>query len=318
MSRVIIRSIKEHSLDEAIASILSFCGVARAIQRDTKVLLKPNLCTERVEMIHTANTSLAVIESVVKHLREMTPHITIGEADGARYTVEQAYETNGVNDLARRYGIRAINFSREEQVSVPNEVLGHWSFARQFLETDFLVSLPVLKTHATTVFTGAVKNQWGCVPRRDRLVWHKYLDRLLCDIAVLVPVRLTIMDGIIGMQGRGPINGYAINAGVLIGSTDEVAVDATGMRLIGLDPFTSGHIRLAAERGIGAIAAKDIEIDGDFERLRVTVEPAVQDWAIKLLNLLSRSEFITKKFIMNDSLFYPVRRMVVGLRRLIG
>jgi uncharacterized protein (DUF362 family) len=317
-SRVIIRSVKERPLDEAVASILSFCNVERAVSRDTKLLIKPNFCTERVEMIPSANTSLALVESVVKHLRDLTPHITIGESDGARYTVEQAYETNGIYGLVERYGVKAVNFSREEQVSVPNDALGKWSFARQFLETDYFVTLPALKTHATTVFTGSLKNQWGCVPRRDRLIWHRHLDRLLCDIAVLVPVRLSIMDGIIGMQGRGPINGYPINAGVLIGSTDEVAVDATGMRLVGLDPYASGHVRLAAERGIGAVAAEDIEIDGDFEKLRVAIEPAVQDWAIKLLNVFSRSEFITKNFIMNDTLFYPIRSLVVRLRRMIG
>ena len=317
-SRVIIRSIAEKPLDEVIGEIFSFCDVARSVGPGTKVLIKLNLCTERADMKHTANTSLAVVESVVKHLRDLTPHITIGESDGARYTVEQAYETNGIYGLAERYGVAAVNFTREEQVEVPNEALGKWSFARRFLETDYFVTLPALKTHATTVFTGSLKNQWGCVPRKDRLIWHKHLDRLLSDIAALVPVKLSIMDGIVGMQGRGPINGYPINANLVVGGRDEVAVDATSMRLIGLDPYSSGHVRLAAERGIGAIAEGDIGIDGDFEKLRVAIEPAAQDWAIKLLNLFSRSEFITKTFIMNDSMFYPIRSVVVKMRKLIG
>jgi uncharacterized protein (DUF362 family) len=317
-SKVIIRSVADRSVDDVVGEIFSFCNVSRSVRPDTKVLIKPNLCTERVDMKHTANTSLAVIESVVKRFRELTPHVTIGEADGARYTVEQAYETNGIDGLVKKYGISAINFTREEQVWVPNEALGKWNFARRFLETDYFVTLPALKTHATTVFTGSLKNQWGCAPRRDRLIWHKHLDRLLSDIATLVPVKLSIMDGIVGMQGRGPINGYPINANLLVGGTDEVAVDATSMRLIGLDPYSSGHVRLAAERGIGAIAADDIAIDGDFDRLKVAIEPAAQDWAIKLLNLFSRSEFITKTFIMNDHVFYPIRSVVVKMRKLIG
>jgi uncharacterized protein (DUF362 family) len=317
-TRVIIRSVADRPLDEAVSAVFSFCNVPGSIGPGTKVLIKPNLCTERIDMKHTANTSLALIESVVKHIRDITPHITIGEGDGARYTVEQAYENNGIYDLVKRYGVEAVNFSNEEQVWVPNETLGKWGFARRFLETDFFITLPALKTHATTVFTGCLKNQWGCVPRRDRLIWHKHLDGLLCDIARLVPVRLAIMDGIVGMQGRGPINGYPINANVVVGGVDEVAVDATSMRLIGLDPYSSGHVRLAAERGIGAIAEQDIEIDGDLEKHRVAIEPAVQDWAIKLLNFFSRSEFITKTFIMNDHLFYPVRSVVVRLRRMIG
>lgn len=196
--------------------------------------------------------------------------------------------------------------------------VGKWDFGKTFLETDFFISLPALKVHATTVFTGVLKNQWGCVPRRDRLIWHKYLGEMLSEIAKLVPPRISIMDGIVGMQGRGLINGYPINANVVIGGTDPVSVDATGMRIIGLDPFSSKIVKLAAEKGIGNIEEDKIEIDGDFERFKVKVEFAEEDWAIKMLNFLSRSKFITQKLIMNDSLFYPVRRIVINLRKLIN
>lgn len=317
-SRVILRSVREKPLDDIIAEILTECGAAESIGRDTKVVLKPNLCTERKDMISSANTSLDVIESVVKHLKDLTSNITICESDGARYTVEQAYENNGIYGLVERYGIKAVNLSSDEKVWVDNRFVGKWDFGKTFLEADFFMTLPALKVHATTVFTGAIKNQWGCVPRRDRLIWHKYLSGMLADIAALVPPAVTIMDGIVGMQGRGPINGYPINAGVIIGSTDPVAVDATGMRLIGLDPFSSDHVRVAAGSGAGMIAEDDIEIDGDFDKLRMKVEFAEEDWAIKLLNLFSRSEFITKKIIMNDNLFYPIRRLVINIRKMIN
>lgn len=317
-SRVMLRGVEGGSVDEAVGDILSFCGAESRIRSDSRVLVKPNLCTERPEMIETANTSIEVIESVVRHLRDITGHVCICESDGARYTVEQAYENNGIYPLIERYGIEAVNFSREEQVWVENGHIGRWSFARRFLESDAFITLPTLKTHATTVFTGSLKNQWGCVPRCDRLIWHKHLSELLCDIAELVPPAMSIMDGIVGMQGRGPINGYPINANVLAGGSDQVAVDAVSMRLIHLDPYSSEHVRMAAERGIGRIAEDEIEIEGDFEKYSVEVEPAREDWAIKLLNLLSRSEFVTKYFIMNNHTFYPVRKAVIVLRRLIG
>jgi uncharacterized protein (DUF362 family) len=305
-------------VEDVVAEVLSFCGAQERIKPDSKVVIKPNLCTERFDMIPTANTSLPVIEAVVRHVRDITPHVTIGEADGARYTVEQAYENNGIYGLAEKYGVDAVSFSKDDQVWVENDKLGKWNFGRTFLESDVFITLPVIKTHATTVFTGAMKNQWGCVPRYDRLIWHKYLDELLSDIAELVPPSIVIMDGIKGMQGRGPINGYAIDANVILGGNDPVAVDATSMRLIGLDPYSSAHIRIAHERGVGTMAEDDIEIDGDFEKHRIDAEPARKDWAIKILNLLSRSEFITKTFIMNDRTFYPIRKMVIGLRKLIG
>jgi len=317
-SKVILRSVKDTPLDDVIREVLEFCNYMELIKPGMRVVIKPNLCTERKDMIKVANTSIEVIESVVKHVKELSENVTIVEADGARYTVEEAYENNGIYELGEKYDLKLVNLSRDEQVWVPNKILGRWNFGKTFLEADVFITLPTMKTHATTVFTGAIKNQWGCVPRRDRLVWHKYLDKLLSDIAELVPPKITIMDGIVGMQGRGPINGYPINANVILGSNDPVAVDATSMRLIGLDPYSSGHIRIAAERGIGAISEEEIEIDGDFEGLRVDVEPAKEDWAIKLLNLVSRSEFLTKYLVLNDSLFYPVRSLIVKLRKLIG
>ncbi len=317
-SKVILRSVQDKPLDDVIAEVLDFCDYRNLIKPGTNVVIKPNLCTERREMIHTANTSLEVIESVVKHIRDITDRVTIVESDGARYTVEQAFESNGIYELGKKYGLNLVNLSRDEQVWVPNDILGKWNFGKTFLDAEVFITLPTLKTHATTVFTGAIKNQWGCVPRRDRLVWHKYMDKLLSDIAELVPPKVTIMDGIVGMQGRGPINGYPINANVILGGNDPVAVDATSMRLIGLDPHSSGHIRIAAERGVGVIDEDAIEIDGDFERHRIDVEPAREDWAIKLLNLVSRSEFLTKYLVLNDSLFYPVRGMIIKLRKLIG
>ena len=317
-SRVILRSVRDRSLDDVIFEIFTFCGAGESIKSGTKVLIKPNYCTERKEMIHTANTSFGLVESVVKHLKDLTADITICESDGARYNVEEAYESNGVYDLVKKYDIKAVNLSCDEKVWLDSRHVKTWDFAKTFIETDYFITLPALKVHATTVFTGALKNQWGCVPRRDRLIWHKYMPEMLADIAKLTPPRMTIMDGIIGMQGRGPINGYPINAGVVLGSTDPVALDATGMRFIGLEPATSEIVRVVAESGVGKIASGDIDIDGDFEKLKVRVEFAREDWAIKLLNLLSRSEFITQKIIMNDALFYPIRKMVINLRKLIN
>ncbi|MBU8920721.1 MAG: DUF362 domain-containing protein [Bacteroidales bacterium] len=317
-SRIFIRSIKDAPLGEVVTGILDSCGARDNISSGTRVLIKPNLCTERKEMIHTANTSIGVTEAVVKYLKDIGADVTICEADGARYTVEEAYEANGIYDLVKKYDIKAVNLSNDEKIWLDSRHVGKWDFAKTFIETDYFITLPALKVHATTVFTGSLKNQWGCVPRRDRLIWHKYMPEMLAEIARIVPPRISLMDGIVGMQGRGPINGYPINAGVIIGGNDPVAVDAVGMRLLGLEPVTSEIVRVAAERGVGMIAKKDIEIDGDFDGLRVKVEFAKEDWAIKLLNFFSRSEFITQKIIMNDNLFYPIRRMVIGIRKLIN
>jgi uncharacterized protein (DUF362 family) len=318
ISEVYIRRADRNDPLPTVRELLDRCRWRELVPADASVVIKPNLCTERSEQIHTANTSVGVLRAVCEVMREQTARITIVESDGARYAAEAAFENNGVYALAAELGLRVVNLSKDELVEMPEPRLVGFGMARTWLEADAFVTLPALKTHATTVFTGTLKNQWGCIPRYDRILLHKYLHELIGQINAIRPVTLALMDGLVGMQGRGPINGYPINLDVLLASRDPVALDATAMRLIGLEPATSRHVVHAERLGLGRCAEDQISVDGPFAELRTTVEPAVEDWAIKLMNHVARSPFITRHFLLNDHFFYPVRRMVGFARQVAG
>ncbi|HKB41459.1 MAG TPA: DUF362 domain-containing protein [Gemmataceae bacterium] len=314
---VFLRRANRDNPSPIVRELLEACGWRELIGRAASVVIKPNLCTERPEQIHTANTSLPVLRAVCEVLMERTSRITIVESNGARYPAEAAFENNGVYRLANELGLRVLNLSKDELLDIPDPRMKGFGMSRTWLEAEAFITLPVLKTHATTVFTGALKNQWGCIPRYDRILLHKYLHELIGDVNRLRPVTLALMDGLVGMQGRGPINGYPINLNVLLASRDPVALDATGMRLIGLEPMTSKHLVHAQGIGLGTLRAEEIAVDGQFAELQTTVEPAVEDWAIKVMNRVARSPFLTKYFLLNDGLFYPVRRTVAFIRWLL-
>jgi uncharacterized protein (DUF362 family) len=315
-SRVLLRQADRNAVQSTVRELLDGCGWRDRIAPNARVVIKPNLCTERPEQIHCANTSLPVLRAVCEVLLERTRHITIVESNGARYQAEQAFANNGVYPMAAALGIAVQNLSNDDLVEVDNPKMKGFGLARTWLEADAFITLPVLKTHATTVFTGALKNQWGCIPRYDRILLHKHLDELICAVNRIRPVTLALMDGLVGMQGRGPINGYPINLNVLLASADPVALDATAMRLIGLEPRTSGHIVLAQRLGLGTLDR--VEVDGPFAELQTRVEPAAEDWAIRLMNWIARSPFLTRHFLLNDTVFYPIRKTVNGLRGLAG
>lgn len=317
-STVLLRRADRFDPLPTVRELLHACDWQELIPRGASVVIKPNLCTERPEQIHSANTSASVLRAVCAVLLERTSRITIVESNGARYPAEAAFENNGVYRLAADLGIKVLNLSKDELVDIPDRRMAGFGMSRTWLEADAFITLPVLKTHATTVFTGALKNQWGCIPRYDRILLHKYLHELIGDVNKLRPITLTLMDGLVGMQGRGPINGYPINLNVLLASRDPVALDATAMRLIGLDPRTSQHIVHASDIGLGTLGEDEVLIDGAFEELRTTAEPATEDWAIKLMNKLSKSQFLTKHLLLNDGVFYPVRRAVMVLRGVLG
>jgi uncharacterized protein (DUF362 family) len=299
-----------------VRELLEACRWRELVADGASVVIKPNLCTERLEQIHTANTSLGVLDAVCRVLRERTDRITIVESDGSRYAAEAAFENNGVYRLAEELGLKVVNLSKDTLIEVPDPRMKGFGLAKTWLDADVFITLPVLKTHATTVFTGTLKNQWGCIPRYDRLMLHKYLHKLIGDVNKMRPITLALMDGLVGMQGRGPINGYPINLNVLLASRDPVALDATGMRLIGLNPMTSRHVVHAHKIGLGALAESEISVDGPLEEMKTSVEPAVEDWAIKVMNLLARSPFLTSHLLLNDRIFYPVRRLVMIVRKL--
>lgn len=315
-STVFLRRADRHQPYPVVRDLLERCDWRDVIQPNASVVIKPNLCTERPEQIHTANTSIGVLRAVCEVLLERTSRITVVESDGARYPAEAAFENNGVIRLARDLNLNVLNLSKDELVDMPDPRLKGFGLSRTWLEADAFVTLPVLKTHATTVFTGALKNQWGCVPRFDRILLHKYLHELIGDINRLRPVTLALMDGLVGMQGRGPINGYPIDLNVLLASRDPVALDATAMRLIGLDPYTSRHLVHSQHIGIGTCSDAAIRVDGPFAGLQTKVEPAFEDSAITLMNWISRSRLLTKYLLLNDRLFYPVRSVVITLRSL--
>jgi uncharacterized protein (DUF362 family) len=317
-STVYVRRADRHHVQPMVSDLLEGCRWRDIVAPDASVVIKPNLCTERVDQIHTANTSIGVLRAVCEVLREKTSRITIVESDGARYPAEAAFENNGVYALAAELGLKVLNLSTDELVEMSDPRFKGFGMARTWLEADVFVTLPALKTHATTVFTGSLKNQWGCIPRYDRILLHKYLHELIGEVNALRPVSLALMDGLVGMQGRGPINGYPINLDVLLASRDPVALDATAMRLIGLEPATSRHIVHAEKIGLGTLSQDRISVTGPFAELRTTVEPAVEDWAIKVMNQVARSPFLTKRLLLNDSIFYPVRRVVSMARQFVS
>jgi uncharacterized protein (DUF362 family) len=313
-STVILRSVEEKPLEDIIWEVFEKCDYRGIIPDNSKVVIKVNLSTPFEENAKASNTSPEILEQVCKLVKGRTKNVTVGESNGMRYDTEQAFEVSKYYPILETYGVKMVNFTKDDWVASDEPLLKGWKLPKTLLEADVLITLPVLKTHATTVFTGALKNQFGCVPRQDRILLHPRLDEVLVTLNRILQPRLTIMDGIIGMEGRGPINGIPREYGRIIASTDPVAVDATAMRLVGIDPMTSKHVRLAAEDGLGNIDQSDIDIDGDFEAHRITFEPAEKDLPIKILGLISHSKFLTNKLILNPESFYPLRSAAMVFR----
>lgn len=315
-SIVALRSTSDLGVREAVIQCMQACDWESLVPRDANVVIKPNLCTAVADKAEASNTDPRITEAVCELLLTRTRRIIIGESDGLRQKAQEAFAVTGYVEMAKRLDIPLVNFSESPWKAVRCEPAGDVELPRLILDADVFITLPVLKTHALTYFTGAIKNQWGALPQYNRILMHKHLDPLLATLHRVLRTRFAVMDGIIGMEGRGPANGKPRRMDVILASQDSVALDATAMRLIGLEPDRSRHVALTAQAGLGRIQARDIRVDGDFQRHATQFEPAVLDKAISAMNYMSRYRWFVKYMLERDSVFYPIRAMVGVLRRI--
>jgi uncharacterized protein (DUF362 family) len=315
-SVVAVRAVNPSTLKYAVKDCLARCEWDTWVGHNSVVVIKPNLCTAVPEKVQASNTDVAVVEALCEALLARTSRIYIGESGHLRQNPWQAFAASGYVDMAHRLGIELVNFSESPSVRVPCSPAPEIAMPRLLLEADAYINVPVLKTHALTYFTGALKNQWGCVPDcRDRLRFHRQINEMLSSLQEMLRPKMVLVDAIVGMEGRGPVNGEPRRLDAILASRDAVAIDTTAMRLVGLDPRKSRHVMRAAERGLGRTAASDIAVEGDFDRLKTNFTPPPPDIANRAMFYASQYDWFVKHVLANDTLYFPIRNLVQLMRR---
>jgi len=220
------------------------------------VLLKPNLLVGSSPTA-SVTTHPAVFAAVARHLAAAGADLSYGDSPAVGRP-EGAARRSGLAEVADRLGIPFADFSNGREVSAPEgRVVKRWLLAEGVLAADGVVSLPKMKTHALTRMTGAVKNQFGCIPGVSKAEFHARMPdirrfaQMLVDLCAAIGPRLYVMDGIVAMEGNGPRGGDPRPVGVVLLSDDPVALDATACRLMGLDPALVETVTLGQESGLG-------------------------------------------------------------------
>jgi uncharacterized protein (DUF362 family) len=315
-SSVVLRGTQEKGLAATVRECMEFCEWRKFVPRNGTVVLKPNLCAAEPHLMESSNTKLAVTAAVCEVLLEQTNHIAVVEADHMRQTTELVFQSTGYTELEKKYGATLVNLSKMPTVNVRCEPIGEIALPQMILECDTFISIPVLKTHALTYFTGVLKNQWGCVPSAlDRIQHHEAIHEMLASLHRIFHPQFSIMDATVCMEGRGPVAGKSRRMDLILASQDGVALDATCMRLIGLDPSLARHVVFAAKKGLGHIEAQEIEVDGDWKKHATQFEPPPKDRLNTLMFKFSKYPWFMKYILGNDVVYYPVRAVVKFLRR---
>lgn len=239
--------------------------------RGRRVVLKPNF----VEFDPNAviNTNPTLIGATMEAFRSLgAADVIVAEGAGHRRDTEYIVTASGLYDALRETGGRYIDLNGDAVRPFPT-LAEYTGLERLWLpetiaSADLLVSMPKLKMHHWVGVTLSMKNLFGIMPGSiygwPKNVLHvKGIHQSIMDINATLPIpRFNIVDGIVGMEGNGPIQGTARNSGVLVFGADPVAVDATGARLMGVEPARVWYI-LQANRFLGNIDDAKIEQRGE-------------------------------------------------------
>ena len=250
--------------------------------RGKRVVLKPNFV--EFDPRSAINTHPVLIAATIEAFRSMgAADVIVAEGPGHRRDNEYIVTASGLRDTLRdaraRYVDLNVDAVRELLAASAYTELGRLYIAETIAGADLLVSMPKMKTHHWAGVTLSLKNMFGVMPGsvygwpKNTLHWAGLEPSILDINATLTVPRFNIVDGIIGMEGNGPIQGEPRASGVLVFGEDPVAVDATAARLMGVEPDRVWYL-LQANRFLG-------NTDGDrIEQRGENLEPYVQEYRL--------------------------------------
>ncbi len=276
MGKSLVSIVRYEEPLESVRKAVGLCGGLDHLSARAKVFIKPNIVfwTRKVDFPKWGViTTSRLVEDMVVLLKERgIDDIAIGEGIVVRpedkETPAHAFESLGYNVLKKRYGVKVINIFDRKFKKVDFGNGDTLNFNEDILQSDFVVDIPVLKTHAQAVVTLGIKNLKGMIDINSRKKCHnadpeKDLNYWVAKLADPMPPILTILDGIYTTE-RGPsFDGRVRRSNILVASADVLSADMVGAKVLGYEPSEVPHlVHVARNRGRPADLS-DVDVAGE-------------------------------------------------------
>lgn len=328
MSKVVVKECQTYELqkmtDALDQGIELLGGWDRYIRSGMKVLLKVNLIGPK-DSDSAAITHCEFVRALVRILKSRDCEIWIGDSSGGAIAgiapTGKSFRVSGLEAVGKEEGAVLKNFDSEGVVAVTPEsgITKEMYLAKPMFDADLVINLPKLKTHSAAIYTGAVKNVFGCIPGLKKAEFHKLapdpkdFGDVIADIHKSCRIGLHIMDGIIAMQGEGPTAGEPYAAGKILISEDPLALDVVAASMLQLKLEDVPILATAKKRNLGESNMDSIEVLGDY-----TTIPKLADFqlpkrfgskkkqnhqaVIKVIDFLKARPVVDKKLCKNCNL----------------
>jgi uncharacterized protein (DUF362 family)/Pyruvate/2-oxoacid:ferredoxin oxidoreductase delta subunit len=239
-NKVAVRKCSEYNVKEVYENVSDIYETCEGPElRGKKVLLKPNILTDS-DPEKCICTHPVVLEAVVMYLQSRGASVFVGDSPAVHLRGFRA-EKSGISQVCEKSGATWVDFMKKPIEKKLKR--GKIRIASIVNEVDLIISLPKFKNHELVYFTGAIKNTLGLVPAFSKAKQHafhqdkKAFSAFLIELNEVVPIHFFLMDGIVGMEGPGPAQGTPFKTGVLLGSSNPVALDIIASSIAGYDPL---------------------------------------------------------------------------------
>ncbi|MDO9549250.1 MAG: DUF362 domain-containing protein [Candidatus Marinimicrobia bacterium] len=258
------------NVQKAVRTGLELIGGLSTVfsNNEQQLLLKPNALSAKTPD-KCVTTHPEVFRAVAQVLQESSFKLSYGDSSAVG-KISSVFAKIGIKPVADALSIPLADFENERIVSFPE---GHrikqFKLVNAVSDCDAIVSLPKLKTHNLTRMTGAVKNQFGCILGFSKPEFHvklpdaQHFSEMLVDLNHLLKPKLFVMDAIQSMEGNGPGSGDPVDTGLLLFSTDPVAMDSVACLIMNIQPDRVLTNKIGAETGLGNCDINRIRIVGD-------------------------------------------------------
>ena len=283
--------VKYDESSNSVQRAVELCSGFKGLKASDKVLLKPNIVwgagsTKKLPKFGLLTTA-RIMEDIVKLLQEYgCTNISFGE--GTIHDPElgsdtmKGYRWSGMARVAKQYDVALIDFNKSSYDTVDLDGL-KVHIAAKALEADFLIDVPVLKTHGLCKVSLGMKNLKGCLSMASKRIFHrKDLHQMIALLNMRVKPKLTIIDGIYGMEHGPSALGLAHRMNVIIAGNDILSCDMAGAAVLGIDPASVGHLTSYA-----AMNGRTVNMDGlDLKGERIDNVSKKLEWSYDLEKIM--------------------------------
>jgi len=309
------KTVKIYKAKENTPEILKEAVKNSGLCGKQTIFVKPNM--SHPEYLPGVVTNPALISELVGILRDENSNVIIGESNGFNYPCRGAFEKTGIEAAVKKAGGTVINLSEDKVVKIKfqgrHSPVKELFLPKTVLDADAVVDMALMKTHEFAMYSGAIKNLFGCVPSNRRIYLHPYLGEVFYQLYTFLNPQLTVMDARVAIEGNGPTKGTPVKMDLILTSNCALATDVIASKIMGLKIEEISYLEYITRKTSlqdDAITVQGLQVNEvarNFERPRI-------DLPVKLQMLIYKHEFLTKAIFCSLDFVKLLQKATIAYR----